>query len=129
MKISKVSLIALIGLSFMLVMMNTAQAATAPPTNNIESYSMQTFTATNANGTVAKTLAPEQDMNYPENCSLYLVVANFGGSSLQVLMGNTTLSTVNADDMQLVSFETPASGQAFSISIVYQAPRSSRYRT
>ncbi len=92
-----------------LVVSCSSGALAADLNTEIRYYRMNVYTGADANGTIAKALAPQQDMSYPTNCTLYLVASNYGDSILEVRAGGQVLGTVSPRDMTMITFTTPAS--------------------
>lgn len=99
--------LALVALAAIVVSSSGALAADAPDTE-IRYYRMTIFTGADANGTTVKVLAPQQDMSYPRNCTLYMVVSNYDGAGiLEVRAAGQVLGTVSPRDMTMITFTTP----------------------
>lgn len=99
--------IALVALMTLITSSTGALAADTPDTE-IRYYRMSVFTGADANGTAVKVLAPQQDMSYPRNCTLYMVVSNYGDSILEVRAAGQVLGTVSPRDMAMIQLSTPA---------------------
>lgn len=88
-----------------------ALAADSPDTE-IRYYRMTVFSGADANGTQVKVLAPQQDMSYPRNCTLYMVASNYGAGILEVRAGGQVLGTISPRDMTMITFSTPTGNNA-----------------
>ncbi len=90
------------------LLMSSSGAHAADLDTEIRYYRMNVYTGADANGTLVKVLAPQQDMSYPKNCTLYLVAANYGDAILEIRAGGEVLGTVAPRDMSMITFTTPA---------------------
>lgn len=100
------AILALLALISLICSAGGAIAADAPDTE-IRYYRMNIYTGADANGTQVQVLAPQQDMSYPRNCTLYLVASNYGDRTIEVRAGETILATIAPRSMTMLTFTTP----------------------
>jgi hypothetical protein len=98
--------LALVALAAIMAGSTSGALAATDPDTEIRYYRMSTFTGADANGTQIKVLAPQQDMSYPRNCTLYMVVSNYGAGILEVRAGGQLLGTVAPKDLSMITFST-----------------------
>lgn len=99
--------LALVALAAIMASSTSGALAADTPDTEIRYYRMSTFTGADANGTQVKVLAPQQDMSYPRNCTLYLVASNYAAGILEIRAGGQLLGTVAPKDLSMITFSTP----------------------
>lgn len=104
--------LALVALAAIMASSTSGALAADTPDTEIRYYRMSTFTGADANGTQIKVMAPQQDMSYPRNCTLYMVVSNYGSGILEVRAGGQLLGTVAPKDLSMITFGTPTGNNA-----------------